>query len=612
MSALVAIPVILLSISGYMLFPAVKFRVPFNRSPLIGFSCLFVALYFFALLGIGQIGIVFAMIINGILLTISLFLLIRNRPDNSISQILIPAGLFFLLMFFFAFFLRNRVYYRWDELSFWDAFIRSLYVTGGKSPTIIHADYPLGISLIQYYFVSLTKYSHGVIIFAVFSVIFSSILYCCPSLSGKRMIAYPIVFIFSILVLYFNDSSIDTIYIDGLIGFFFAALIFRIFVEQSFNNSFFIELAILFFFFVSLKTSCIVLLCVLFLILLTGDGFLFRKGDSEKQAILIRKNQIAQIAIITVSSVVAVSTWEIRNLIVKPMKIFSTSRLTIENIRILFSPEIVERERKIWNLVLDHLFELDYFSSQTTVLLLVSGLFLIALLIYIIEKSSFSRKFLKLNVVLSLGFAGYVVFLTIFALFVQEPYLGEQLRSFHRYVGSYLIAWSISSFAILLRMSILCPAENSKKLFSLSSVAIFFYVLITSPMDQIFAPLNPEKTTWVEQKAVYQEIVDIIPKGSTVQTIDLGSSGLSCQILNNLFVGHSYIIWEDCNSDALFHVSQSAFADYIDSIGANYILILHGDDYFWQEFSGMFDYPWHGQAFKVVGHGDYRRIPMDQ
>ncbi len=616
MSALIAFPVILFSISGYILFPAIRFRIPFNRAPLIGFSCLFIALYFFALFGVGQAGIIFAVICNLGLLAASIFLLIKKRSENPISEILIPAILFFSLMLFFAFFLRNRIYNQWDELSFWDAFVRSLYVTGAKSPTIIHADYPLSISLIQYYFVGLTKYSHGIIIFGIFSVIFSGILYCCPPFSGKTCVDYPVIFFFAILALYFCESAIDTIYIDGLIGIFFAALIFKIFSEEEFNNSFFIQLAILLFFFVSLKTSCIVLLCVLLLVLVSSDGFIVHKDFSAERGhfrtLSVRKTQVIQTGIVIAGSATATLSWEIRNQIIQPMKVFSTSRLTLENIRILFSADIAEWERKIWELVLDHLFRLDFFSAKTTVFMLVSLLFFIGLLIHIIENSDFSRKFLTLNTVLFLGFGIYTAFLTIFAMFVQEPGLGEQLNSFHRYIGSYLIAWGVSFFAILIQRIVMLPSGSSRKFISLISAAIFFYVLSASPMERIFSPLNPEKSIWLQQKAVYQEFVNVIPSGSTVQVIDLDSSGLSCQILNNLFVGHSYMIWEPCSNPEDFQLSKAEFADYIEASGADYILILHGNDYFWKEFSEMFDYPWHGQAFKVAGHGDYRRVSPAQ
>ncbi len=613
MSALVAIPVILFSISGYMLFPAIRFSIPFNKSPLIGFSGLFLALYFFALFGIGQTGIIFAAIINVALLAASMILLLKNKSQKTTAEVILPAALFFLLMFFSAFLLRNQIYHEWDELAFWDGFVRSLYITGAKAPTLMHADYPLGISLIQYYFVALTKYSQGIIIFGIFSVIFAAVLYCAPDFSKKTFIYYPILLVFSFFTLYFCGSAIDTICIDGLIGIFPAALIFGIFTAKDHDTGFILQLAILLFFFLSLKTTCIVLAAPVFLVLLTINGFTARSTSPTENREKIKLGNVQRwalkIAIPVAASVLAVGSWEIRNWIVQPMKVFSTSRQTLENFRTLLSPAIAERERKIWQLALEQLFSKEFYSARTSVFILVAVLFFLGILIHILEKSDFSEKFLRYNIAMLAGFIIYTAFLVIFAMFVQEPKNGEQLHSFLRYVGSYMIAWGVSFFAILLWRITGLPDGVTRKFTALIAIATAFYIIINSPLEQIFAPQAPEKSNWVQQKKNYNEFVDVIPQGSTVQAIDLGSTGLSCQILNNLFVGHSYIIWQPCGDPADFGLTKDEFAAYIEASGADYILILHGNDPFWAEFSDMFDYPWHGQAFKVAGYGDYRRVP---
>ncbi|MHC1773145.1 MAG: hypothetical protein AB9907_15715 [Flexilinea sp.] len=186
------------------------------------------------------------------------------------------------------------------------------------------------------------------------------------------------------------------------------------------------------------------------------------------------------------------------------------------------------------------------------------------------------------------------------------------MNSFDRYIGTYLIAWAVSFFAILIYMISKTSSEVQKKFLSVISMLIFFYVFTTSPIKQIFSPPVPEKSIWVQQKSVYKQFVGIIPKGSIVQVIDLDSSGLSCLILNNLFVGHSYFIWDPCSDPSDFEINKKEFADYIEKSGADYIFIQHGNDHFWKEFSGMFDYPWHGQLFKVADLGEYRRVLPEQ
>lgn len=596
-----------------MLFPAVRFHIPFQKSPLIGFSCLFVTQYFFVLFGIGEIGIIVAFILNVVLLLLSIRLLVKRKSRNDLYGILLPAFIFFLLMFFFGFIFRNRFYTGWDELAFWDAFIRSLYITGEKSATIVHADYPLGISLIQYYFVAITKYSQGIIIFGIFSVLFSGILFCCPNFSKKNIVYFPVVMIFSILLLYFCDLPPLAIRVDGLMGIFFGALIFMIFTEENQDFNFAFQLAILLFFFVSLKTLCIIFVAILFLALLTNTNFFPGNGKGNNiKKFSICKPKIYSLIIIILSPMIAFFSWEIRNQIVKPMKVFSTSRLTFQNIQLLFSANLADRERKICEDGLAHLFKMDFYGAKTPVFILISGLLFVALLIFIIEKTNNSKKFLKLNITLLLGFIGYTIFLFLFALFIQEPELGEELNSFDRYIGTYLIAWAVSFFAILIWMISKAPSSISKKFLSAISVLIFFYVFTTTPIKQIFSPPIPEKSIWIQQKLIYKQFNGIIPEGSVVQVIDLDSSGLSCLILNNLFVGHSYFIWDPCSDPADFEINKNEFANYIEKSGADYILVQHGNDHFWKEFSEMFDYPWHGQLFKVVGRGDYQRVLPEQ
>jgi len=202
MSAILAIPVLLLNIAGFLIFPAVKYRIQVQKSPLIGFSSLFLVMYFFVIFGIGKIGIYFTIFVNASLLIYSLFLIIRKNTRPNFFNTLLPLLIIFVIFFLVGIFVRNRFYYGWDELAFWDAFVRSLFVTGERSTKIVHADYPLGISLIQYYFVSITKYSQGIIIFGILSVLFSAVLACCPNLTKKNLWTISIIIIFSVLTLY--------------------------------------------------------------------------------------------------------------------------------------------------------------------------------------------------------------------------------------------------------------------------------------------------------------------------------------------------------------------------------------------------------------------------
>ena len=612
MSALIAIPLILFSISGYILFPTVKFHISFQKSPLIGFSCLFIAQYFFVLMGIGQIGIIFAFILNVVLLLLSVQLLVKRKSRDDLSGILYPFLVFFGFLLICGLLFRNRSYTKWDEFAFWDAFVRSLFISGEKSPTIIHADYPLGISLIQYYFVAISKYNEGIIIFGILSVLFSGIFFCCPDLSGKNICYALLLVIFSVLVLYICDMPVVTINIDGLMGIIFGALIFFIFTTEQKGRSFAIQLAVILFFFVSLKITCIIFLGILFLALLTGSDLY---SDNNRKNMPVNNQvhtsnlpKILSILIIITGPLIAFFSWQIRNQIVKPMQVFSTKRLTFENIRLIFSADIANREQKIYEGVLDHIFEFDFFSTKIPAFILISALLFIAVIFFILEKTNFSKNFLKLNTVLLFGFIGYTIFLFLFASFVQEPELGEQLNSFDRYIGTYLIAWVISYFAILIRMISVTPSGLSRKLIPVVCMSIFVYIFTVSPIKSVFAPPVPEKSSWIQQVSVYKQFSGIIPKGSIVQNIDIGSSGLPCQMLNNLFVGHSYFIWNPCSNPADFALRKDEFADYIEESGADYILVQQGNDYFWNEFSEMFDYPWHGQIFEVVGRGDYRRV----
>ncbi len=612
MSAILAIPILLLNVAGFLIFPVVKYRIQVQKTPLIGFSGLFLVLYFFVLFGIGKIGIYFSILFNATLLIYSLFLILRKNSRPGFANTLFPLSILFVLLLLLGFFVRNRFYYGWDELAFWDAFIRSLYVTGERSTKIIHADYPLGISLIQYYFVSITKYSQGIIIFGILSVLFSAVLACCPELTKKNLWTIFITIMFSVLVLYLCNFEAMAIRVDGLMGIFFAALIFLIVTEEKFDRLFSIQLSIFLFFFISLKTPCLIFVAILILLLFFRMDLLseLKKSRSSENPLkgFFSCSPIRNLLIIIVGPAIAFISWEIRNQIVQPMKIFSTTKFTLQNFQLLFSPEIADRERQICLDGLEHIFEVNFFNAKIPVYIIAAGLFFLALFIDMLLKTTNSRIFLITNSILLVGFIGYTFFQFLFALFIQEPELGEELNSFDRYIGTYITAWLLSFFSILLWMIRNSSSIVFKRILSIISMVVFFYVLSVAPMKQIFSPPLQEKTMWVQQKKVYKQFVNTIPKGSIVQTIDLESSGLSCLILNNLFVGHSYFIWDPCSNPIDFEISKEAFVDYIDQSGADYILIEHGNAHFWKEFSEMFDYPWHGQIFKVVGRGDYRRV----
>ena len=507
-----------------------------------------VILYVFSVFDAMLIGVYTIYIIGliGALLFTATAVIHRQKFIKSIS--LTPIIIFSVFGVLSLWAHNGRMITLWDEFSHWGRVVKDMYYLNalGTHPDsmVIFQNYPPGTALLQYLFVNIrgsfveSELYHGINI-----IYFALMMPLFKGLKAKNIFKI-IIFMLIVIILPtgFYANMHESLYVDGLLGIFFAYILFVYFTNKLSPYNF-INIALALFVLTIIKPSGVgIAFLALFIILV---DFCFISKAKTKQYFKERKILVAIICILLpiVFVFIAKFSWSIYLENSNARISFDTAKITIQKIIDVFARfKGTETQNKIM---------INFFKAFTTlsssnkfanfnfnippITFIILFMFIGAKLVYSEKDHIIKRRIVATGI--SLLIAGGIYFFTLLCsyLFMFGEYEGLRLASFTRYISSYLLGVYVFIVAYILEKNKNEKPKDSK----IPKHLLIFFVIIAITGSESFlsitalAPFDTHKTASTrEPYEVMAEIKDIVDKDENVCLIDIGSNGYSYHVGN--------------------------------------------------------------------------------
>ena len=563
----------ILSILGYSFSLLYYFKKDFELITLAVIasiiSILHVASYFSMLASISQtifyigVGLFFV------------FIYIFYKKEE-VTFILSPSILIFIalpLLYWWQF--SDMQFFYWDEFSNWGRMSMETLKTGkllDHAPITAKPGYPRGAILFQYYIASRLDQSEGAIYFAHFILLFAPLISLFKQMRWKHLIWILIILSFAFYIVYRQGVGIFSIYMDSVVGLWFASVMIHYINMQSslvrtdLYHSFLTSSTVLFIpvlFVIPLLKEVGFHFSILSISIILFDQFIFKfileLVKSKKLIPILKQISLYKtmiIVLLVISPFLSKNLWDIyleeQKLGKSSLQNFSFSvdkvkqafdpiqstdiqKLTINKFYHAFISETVfeyypkQINQNLLGLTLNFS-HLDYF-------LIYSFLFITGIFFH--RNKIFKFRLSLLYLALSSAFMIVTLGLLLKYLFHFGEYEGTRLASFHRYLNSYMIAFAAIGFSFLSSSLVYSQQTikqiflNGRLFFALLLVIFLFY---TYPVDLRYFYQKREGVHTQQRERIkpqVQKIHQTIPASAKLYVIDqinYGSSVIAAKV----------------------------------------------------------------------------------
>lgn len=389
----------------------------------------------------GNLSIGFHLILLLSIISLGLFLFLFHRDRKSWTSLLITPGLmaFCLLLFIVYWGHQDRVFSEWDEFSHWGLVIKNMFFLDklGNAPeaTTSFRGYPPAASLFAYFGIKLSGcYNESDAFRSANLFLFILILPIFKRATWKRPVHIFVLFLFLLLLPpLFNETALTTIYVDTLLGFMFAFVLYEYFTA----NNLVLELPFICLPLFSLplvKSSGTGLALIAFIIIFLDVFFIQNHLSKKLRAFLT--------VLPLISALAGKFSWDIYLKLTDTQEAWNTSKLTLPNIiSLLLGNAEPYQYNTIHNFIqafckdpqydFGHVF---HFNALWWALLFAALSFLLILCL----NSKLRRRYLLCLSSVEIGFCIYAFSLLLLYLFTFSAYESERLASFVRYLSTFL------------------------------------------------------------------------------------------------------------------------------------------------------------------------------
>ncbi|MDO8971579.1 MAG: hypothetical protein Q7U74_12870 [Saprospiraceae bacterium] len=209
---------------GYILWLVDRLDVQAEAAPVFVIFAQMVTLYFCSLAGLLQPAMVILYAMGWLLLGV---VLVKHRRDlrSFLRKQATPGFVFFLLIVPLLWFqTRTSKFANWDEFSHWGLIFKEISQTNllpGLNTTLIFPDYPPGTALYQVFINYLMRYEEGSAYFAQGLMMLSPLVSLTHHFKWKKWYAVLGVYTAGFLLVNQMNYTLNSIYVDGLIGILF-------------------------------------------------------------------------------------------------------------------------------------------------------------------------------------------------------------------------------------------------------------------------------------------------------------------------------------------------------------------------------------------------------
>lgn len=460
------------------------------KAPFIFCSAISLILCAFGMVGSLNIGSQFLLLTGLGLLAFESYELVQSTSWRQLDYWLLGLISIPFITLWFAID-KNFVFTVWDEFSFWASSTKLIHTTNAlfdQNSPIFLKTYPPIQQLFQYYVIRFIGWSERLVLYAQIFWLLAGLLCIAGSLVKDKR--YALLFFFlSCSALYYFNYSFSSIYSDALLGVCFAACLALVIDKSCLNSAkqfvFFLAcLAAL----VLIKEVAIVLVATVVLLLLIQlfwPATVFAKEQASVQTLAstYRLSQITIVVLVLLAIGSALFAW---SLYVK--SIDSARSLDLPTLQMLSQPawqtrisqtmtEFLVRAVKPGYLITSELI----YPLRPSVLAVFISLTGLGLILTLGAATGARLHKLVLVSVLTLGAIAYVFVLLFSYLFIFTEYEGVRLASFERYLSTYLMAWGLILFAVIIDHLSTQPTRFKQGMF----IGLVCLILFTTPVTLI-------------------------------------------------------------------------------------------------------------------------------
>lgn len=577
---------------GYLGFAILMLKVRPLLAPLLWACFVTTFIYCFAILGLLELGARTALILGVVLGAIALYKQRKSLPKPDLNWL---SLIIFAVPFVIAFTAtpKDFVFLAWDEVGGWAKTQKLIYDTdallNANSPMSLRS-YPPGQQLFQYYFTKSSWWSEKHLLVAQNIFLLSGLLALVGALI-TRITWAALVYLTLLPVIYFFHFDYTTIYADPMLASVFAGCLGLALKPRS-GRIDDLVLAVCLCGFVLLKdiatvfaALCLALYCV--------NVF---NSQAAASAITIRQRltQTGTALFISVAAIFAVlRSWQWY------VSVIGSSKNEPLHVTLKTFTEAAFQSR-LGTTVSGFIFQVfkpDYFSGSfgshsfnLSLAGIVATIVTIGALIVALTPSP-----RRMTMLLSIGgmFAGaigYLLLLLWLYLTYFTEYEGTRLASFDRYSMTYLLAWGLASYTLLLaavsrftpRLLIVVPLLGLTLAFTFAP-AKFYTDARQTPIDLA----NFEKKK--KAQALADEVRKHIKSGEKVYFIAQNTNGYERHLFDYAMlpyppvdcwsIGKKYDAGDVWSCDRPLGFFLQGYA---------YVAIYHADARFWEENSELF------------------------
>ena len=595
----------LLGVFGPSFLLSQKLKTSWRISFFLAINLIIFQLYFFALLGLLQIGLFFIYTSGTVM-----FLLPLKKTNLSLNfKSLVTKISWSLPTLLFIRAIPNDFRFTMsDEFPSWAANVKTLFFenrlgdinSGTRSiANGFYQSYPPAQELIQYFFIQGFGWSEANVMRAQVLIITSALIFIF-SLAFKENNWFGLVgYVSSIVIFYLFGFGFSNILADGLLAIYFATALVLILNRDELNRGqFFICLIIGLN--ILIKPTGFVLAAILILIALV---FQVTNGTDKADSVDVKKlkNQILKITRVgsqlLILPLIMYVGWQLHL-----RRIGVTPGAENPSISKILSPEFQLRWEKTWAAYKENFFGSLYgpdnlagisTTAPNVVRILHISLFSIVVVLTIIQLSLAllgdvdQRKIrLKILAIVLFSAISYQIFLLFLYMFFFGEYEGVRAGALVRYSVSFLLGWTLFNLVLILQWIKQFKFKNYLVLIVLIPALMIAPSNFYSDVKKVKS--NPEKlAARLDVEKMVSKTLEIIQPKDSVYYIYQQSTGeekymFAYLILPNRNNWGCWSVGKPYGSQDVWTCDKSIVQLLI---GYDYLVVGNGDDNFWNETS---------------------------
>ena len=450
---------------------------------------------------------------------------------------LFTPGLVVYILFYICFIYinRKRLFFNWDEFSHWGTIVKNMFSFNsyGTNPEtiLIFRSYPPFTAIFEFFTQKVVNsYSEGRIIIAMNLIYISMVLPVFENIEWKRglsklLIYVPIIFILPLLM---YSNFYTTIYVDGILGIFFAYILYIYFTKK--NNCMIKHISIcLGIISLPLIKNAGAGLAILALLVIFVDIIYWHRKNKEDKKVFHRN--LLFLMLYVVCLIIGKYSWDIHVMVTNTHISFDTDKILISNIiSLIFGNGEEYQYTVIRNFVKQFFIEpidinVGKLTNFTILLIFILYSIYMAHLIYKRQGDTLYKRYILTSIMLTICYIIYMLALLVLYLYNYTEYEAINLASYSRYSCMFLLGmYAFNTFLIFENITEI----KRDKLNYLILFVIIFSVLPINSLKKLSIDNKTSIQNTISTRAKYSQIrkyKSILNKDDTVYYISCGSKG---------------------------------------------------------------------------------------